>query len=391
MQIVERVKERRGAPIVYTRVADVLRRRVEAGHYRFRPVPAAPALAEEFGVSLVTMRHAVRVLLDEGRLRRDGRKLVAVCPADAFGHAAQDDIAHVALLAPAYPSSAYRAWLNVLYHAVADRPCEFRLIPYHDWTDPVLTEALSRHDGVFFIPPGGPPPAGIARPLLQRGRRVVSLINDLTEYGCPTLRAIHRKAPHRLMDHLHERGHHRFASFNVQAHDEIIRERNVEWRAWMDAHGLDGPHWDIPPPNDPADTSTPLHPILAARRALAEAGLTPGNAPSARRSHALPFTALFCATAPAALGMLRALREVGLEPGHDVAVVAIDGEGQAEYTHPALTTVDAAIVPTGLLQTLAWMMGDAPWTGPLWIEPEDAPVTVRESSVRRFNVPVLRA
>jgi len=47
---------------------------------------------------------------------------------------------------------------------------------------------------------------------------------------------------------------------------------------------------------------------------------------------------LFCATDSLALGAMKALYEVGLEPGKDVLVAGHDDSGFSAYTHPSITT-----------------------------------------------------
>ncbi len=47
---------------------------------------------------------------------------------------------------------------------------------------------------------------------------------------------------------------------------------------------------------------------------------------------------LFCATDSLALGAMKALYEVGLDPGQDVLVAGHDDSGFSAYTHPSITT-----------------------------------------------------
>jgi len=47
---------------------------------------------------------------------------------------------------------------------------------------------------------------------------------------------------------------------------------------------------------------------------------------------------LFCATDSLSLGAMKALYEVGLQPGKDVLVAGHDDSGFSAYTHPSITT-----------------------------------------------------
>ena len=52
----------------YRQLAAILRQRIEAGEITSR-LPGEKALQEEFGLALATVRKAVKVLRDEGRVR----------------------------------------------------------------------------------------------------------------------------------------------------------------------------------------------------------------------------------------------------------------------------------------------------------------------------------
>lgn len=52
----------------YRQLAAILRQRIEAGEITSR-LPGEKALQQEFGLALATVRKAVKVLRDEGRVR----------------------------------------------------------------------------------------------------------------------------------------------------------------------------------------------------------------------------------------------------------------------------------------------------------------------------------
>ncbi|MGH3220045.1 MAG: GntR family transcriptional regulator [Streptosporangiaceae bacterium] len=52
---------------VYRQVAAILREAIQRGDYRpGRPIPSETRLADEWGISRLTVRKGVRVLVDEG-------------------------------------------------------------------------------------------------------------------------------------------------------------------------------------------------------------------------------------------------------------------------------------------------------------------------------------
>lgn len=58
--------------------------------------------------------------------------------------------------------------------------------------------------------------------------------------------------------------------------------------------------------------------------------------------HSNPPTAIFCYNDIVAFGVMLGLKEAGLEPGRDIAVVGYDNVEESAVTHPSLTTVMAS-------------------------------------------------
>jgi len=61
-----------------------------------------------------------------------------------------------------------------------------------------------------------------------------------------------------------------------------------------------------------------------------------------------PPTAIFCYNDIVAFGVMLGLKEAGLEPGRDIAVVGYDNVEEAAVTHPALTTIMASPKQVGI-------------------------------------------
>ncbi len=81
--------------------------------------------------------------------------------------------------------------------------------------------------------------------------------------------------------------------------------------------------------------------------------------------HSAPPTALVMATDEVALGAYQTARDLGLEIGTDLSIIAYDGIPRGRLTQPALTTysVDAASAGTSLAQLLIRQLrGEAPQT-----------------------------
>lgn len=80
-----------------------------------------------------------------------------------------------------------------------------------------------------------------------------------------------------------------------------------------------------------------------------------------------PPDAIFCFNDLLAVGALKALRELGLQVPHDVAVVGWDDLAEASYTSPELTTIapDKHAIAHAAVQALLWQLGRRPDLAPL--------------------------
>jgi LacI family transcriptional regulator len=127
----------------------------------------------------------------------------------------------------------------------------------------------------------------------------------------------------------------------------------------------------------PRELTFAQHRLLGYRRALAEAGLPYdpalvvngglGAAESRAATRRLcaarrPPTGIVCATGVVAAGVLAGLRDAGLAPGRDMAVVSRDGTRLADYLDPPLPTCFASLSDTGwhLCDLLLRAIGGAP-------------------------------
>jgi hypothetical protein len=92
-------------------------------------------------------------------------------------------------------------------------------------------------------------------------------------------------------------------------------------------------------------------------------------------------TAWLCVTAPPAMGAMRAMLDKGLQPGKDIAICTVNGEGLAQVLNPRLTSLEAADPQPYLSVCIKWMMaGGGHWQGPLLMRPSNVPLYVRAST-----------
>lgn len=348
----------------YIHVAERLSRRIKAGDYHLQPLPAERELAVEVGVSHATARKAVQVLLDQGLLYRMENGRLAV-----RGSGDPDDRRvdpQIALLVPAWESNEVNRWQIAMTRQCARMKCSLRAVRYAHWDDPTLLTTLERFDGTFFMTVAEPMPEHFMRSFLAIRKPIVVLGSDWTPHGVPSMRLCSAVQVHKLLDHLASLGHRKIDFFNVQPMDSVVEGYIQQWNIWRVAHGMEGRL--INEPVQPYTETLPEAYVAIARRL---------------RAGELDCTAMVCIHERAATGVMRAMADHGLRPGHDIAVCTIDDAGRAEYAIPSLTSLQLPDPGPYVAVCLEWMLaGDQrQWHGPLMVQPDDVPLAVRQSTV----------
>jgi LacI family transcriptional regulator len=130
-------------------------------------------------------------------------------------------------------------------------------------------------------------------------------------------------------EHLIGRGHRRIAYLGGTPASSAWRHRREGYRKALELHGL--------PQDDRLILNTP-DTREGGRQGVLElfAGIEPP-------------TALFCYNDIVALGAMQGLRQMGLEPGRDVAVIGFDNIPETEQTFPRLTTISAFPKKIGMM------------------------------------------
>lgn len=348
---------------LYANIAALIKKRVFNGDYSLRGVPAERQLAVEVGVSYMTVRRALRELVDDGTLVRQANGRLTV------GRLTEGNGTHLqlAFLAPTYNSPVIEQWRVALDALIRQRQGVVRPILYMHWDDPIVQEALDGFDGVFLVPIQETlPPHVEAR--LKQAKRLVVVDQDFSHLGLPSVRLFPPVFVQRLLDHLSQLGHQRIDCLAVHPEnpdaDPVILQRVEQWNVWRHAHGREGRLISMP---------IPLHaaPFDVAYRAM-NRQLDDGT---------FKATAIMCVTAPAAMGAMRALHEHGLWPGRDISVCTVNAESMGNTLIPSLTALEAPD-PTPFLATCVdWIAaGGNAWQGPLLLQPAEVPLVVREST-----------
>ncbi len=346
-------------------VVEMIRGRIVQGDDALRGMPGERQLASELGVSRQTVRTAVGLLEAEGWLSRLPNGRLAVVreskeegrPASGSGVGVRGPV--IGFAWGGGLSRECEMWQNGIVRALAGRGT-LREIAFGHFGDPALAAALHGLDGLFLLPGRGEVPPWLAERMRAAACRVAVLDFDFSARGLPSISVFPARAERKLVDHLRKFGHRRIDCLNVQPPDPVIDARIAAWRRGLEEFGLEGElHAGARSPS-----------IAEAYRLVAQKLKTKGGIG----------TALLCVTGPAAVGAMRACAEVGVAVGRDLSIVAMNDEGFGPYLVPSLTCLQSPPRDRVLRPAVEWMLGAAPWRGPLFREPRDIPMFVGESS-----------
>lgn len=360
--------KRKGA--LYQRVARTLQTRILHGDYSLKSLPSERKLAEEFGINFMTVRRSLRTLEKQGLLTRqpNGRLTVRTARQGQKRHF------NFAMIMPSplsWGSGKIVECMDELQRdsgKISPFSYSIRHVLISHWDDPTLLDSLKMFDGIFLYPFENEPPAGVMTKLRSADHPVVVLDHDFTRYGIPSIQFFPPVLVQKLLDHLEKQGHRTIGCFNTQSPNAEIHSRINQWRLWMAAHGFTGRLVDKPVELY-HDTGHHAHHQM--KELLKN---QPGNE-----------TAWLGVTFWAAVGAVRAMSDLGIRAGVDVAVCAINGEGIADLLVPSITALEQPDMKPSLMFALKWMLtGKSAWQGPLLLQPDDAPVVVRDSTRKIF-------
>jgi DNA-binding LacI/PurR family transcriptional regulator len=266
----------------------------------------------------------------------------------------------IGFLAPSVFSKDHQLWYFGVAAALDGLEAKLRPLTYAHWGDPVIHQALKGMDGLFFVPHNGPTPKWLADKIREASCRTVILDVDESAAKLPSVLLFPTASIRKLLKHLFKLGHRRIDCLNTQAENPVIKERIEIWRAFLNRHGLSGKLRS-------ASIRRPIPTAYATiRKALRDRGSTA--------------TAQFCTTGPAAIGAMRAFHEAGLEIGRDVSVCAVNDEGLAPFLLKTLTSLASPPRDKYLRPIARWIVDGGTWSGPLLVQPREAPLFIGEST-----------
>lgn len=340
-------------------------RRLEPGTL----MPTVTDLMDRFQVSQGTVMHALRHLRAKGLVARPpGKKRLVV----AGSRRRADAILSVLLLRPQWSSPDYDAVGYALSEEATRQRLHLDVLQYGSaWREDMRSLARA-HDALIAIPSSAD--SGPLNAFLEEARLPVVMLWEKPETPVALRVADDDHAVGRLaVEHLRELGHRKIAAFLSEPPLVGMRRRLEGWADALRQAGERHPERLIVDCSVEPGKDAILGSYEKLRRWLF------------RNQNRIPGTAVFCLCWTGALGMLRALREVGLDVPGDVSVLTHGGENRlCEFSNPALTTVQTdlsefARESLGLVKTVC--LGETPTRAEVLL----TPFLIERESTRRIT------
>ena len=292
------------------------------------PIPAVTVLMDRFRVSQGTVVHALRHLRSKGLVARPpGKKrLVATGP-----RRRNEAVLSVLLLRPQWSSPDYDAVSHALLEEANRQRLHLETLQYGGpWREDMRALARS-HDALIAIP-SSKDSLALASFMEETRLPSVFLWEEPPVSGIMRVADDDYAVGRLAVERLRALGHRKIAAFLSEPPLAGMQRR---LQGWADALREAG---EAHPENLIIDCS-----VEPGKDAIV------GSYEKLRRwlfqnQNALPGTAVFCLCWTGALGMLRALREVGLDVPGDISILTHGGENRlCEFSNPSLSAVQTDI------------------------------------------------
>lgn len=343
----------------YRRLAVIIAKQIEKGDFSLSGLPSERILAEHLSANRLTIRKALAHLEREKKIiRADNGRYELARQAPGARHETR-----IALLTPpAFGSGNIRIWYEELSACTAHSGLLFRPFLFIHWNDPSISDVLANYDGVFVIPSYEPAPLETLEQFSRRNG-LVFLNTDMSRHRILSLNLYPAILVRQLLDRLAGLGHRSVACLHLQSDiSDILNNRISQWAYWSEVNGN-------PAPLVKAD----IHPYDESD-AFLDAQFKKGTFKGV--------TAVCCTTVYAAIAMIRACKNRGLDPEKDMAICTVDDEGIGMHATPSIACFHKPELQKFLNPVFAWIkQGGDPnaWKGPLLVEPLDLRISPGET------------
>lgn len=292
------------------------------------PIMSVSALMERFQVSQGTVMHALRHLRSKGLIAKpSGKKKLVAVGRRKRGEA----VLNILLLRPEWSSPDYDAMSFALLEEASRQRLDLETAHYGVARRSEWEGHVKSHDALVVLP-SAKESAGLFSMIEESLIPAVMLWEEPAMPGMMCVADDDVAAGRMAVESLLKMGHKRVAALLSEPPVSGMRRRLHGWEQAMRAAGETHPERLV------IDCS-----VEPGKDAIV------GSYEKLRRwlfqnDNRLPATAVFCLCWTGALGMLRALREVGIEVPRDVSIISHGGENRlCEFSNPALSVVQGSV------------------------------------------------
>ncbi len=301
----------------YCEIAELIKRRIRQEDYTATHFPGIRKLAEDTGVSYLTARQAVLKLTADGVLLQKENGYFSVNP-----QWNRDKAAFKVAFLTHHRASDYYVWENAVMAAAGRLGVFFRQVYYTHDDDPVIAEVLSSDFDLIFFKHNIMQNPFCRNLVLRHREKVVSLFQDLTEFGVRCFDGAPPDDAARLVDHLYELGHRKFATVKVAGDSNSGTSKIAAWERRLRQYGLKNTAFEVNCPH----SSYTLIPAYEQAGRIVDAENRP--------------TAIFCTALELAIGLNRYCHDRGLVVGRDLSVCSFGQPEMARMQLPSITVID---------------------------------------------------
>ena len=298
----------------FERISKTLLEQIEKGDFSLSKLPSERVLAESLVANRVTVRKALDLLAHKGIVHKlkNGRFAITSEPTGST-----QNLRIAILVPPSFGSGNIRIWYKELFAYTTKFNIFLRPFLFVHWNDVTISETLANFDGIFIIPTGEKIPQDTLLKL-QATNGLVMLNTDMSHAQILSIQLFPTICVKKTLDRLNRLGHKSIACLHIQSdHSDVLNERINRWEGWSKLN----------------KNSAPL--IQTDINAFDEGEVFLND--QIKKGHLKDSTAVFCTTIHAAIALLRACKNNGIDPEKDIAICTIDDEGIGIHSTPTVS------------------------------------------------------
>ena len=297
-----------------TETANLLKRRIKNGVYATTPLPGAPALAQELGVSYVTIRNAMRILLDDHAVYQMKNGRLRVC------ENVEPTLKVAFITPPVYPNE--NKWVKAVHCSAEKFNCIFHHVIVPDSTGKTVFDVLDGdYDIIFMISLEWNPV--LLNKMKKIKERIVTVYNNFTHLGFRCFDGYSPEVLDILFAYLARRGYKKIDYFSVNTCTPTGNWRYVQWNKALAKYGFSGKayHAEIVPPEPLQQRALSLFREHFSQNAFDDTEVIFAGSPGVARA------------------ILRGLADAKVRVPEDIAVVSVGEPEVATFNTPSITGI----------------------------------------------------